>query len=566
MRIRKKEIGSFVVAMLASVAFGQGANTTTFTLDNQSGFVVHQVAVSPDYDTGAIVDLLESSAVGPGEQRRFHMDALANHCVFNILIRAANGLLRVLNDWDLCEDARVVFDAGRALLVSNQSRTTVAAVQASPDFGEGRGPNRLRKNEVIDPGLSRVVSLEDKKYNNRCRFDIRVITGSSVADYLDRNLCDDMTITFFEGNELTVANGGETAVGSVRVSLDHESQGWGDELLGDDSLSPGDELTTRLHQFSEEQCLFDVLVEDEREHVYEQVDVCGTPRLVHRGDVDSSAPTAPVVPREDRAVGDEFRDCDACPWMVVVSGGAFERGSWERDDEAPVTKVTVGGPFVVGQFEVSVGQFEEFARDTGHDGGSGCYARKAGWARLTERQGAGWNEGRSWREPGFDQDDAHPVVCVSWNDAVAYTRWLATKTGFPYRLLTEAEAELLAAASATNFEKSGLANCRNCGSRWDGRSTSPVGRLRPDKLGLSGVFGNAAEWVQDCYQSGYSNAPRDGSAWSSPSCERRVVRGGCWSTSAQELRVSGRDSGAAGRRSSCVGFRVARDIGQEAGP
>ena len=457
----------------------------------------------------------------------------------------------------------MLFDAGRAFLVSNESRTTIAAVQASPDFGEEMGPNRLREEEVIDPGGSRIVTLEESRYNSRCEFDIRLITRSAIADYQDRDLCDDMMIVFFEGNEVTVANDGRAVVRSVRVSLDHESQGWGDELL-DDSLPPGENLTTRLHQFPEDQCLFDVLIEDEREHVYAQFDVCRTARLVHSPDADDGPPSSPVFAAEDPAVGKpagyEFQDCDGCPWMVVVSGGAFERGSWERDDEAPVTNVTVPGPLAVGQFEVSVGQFEEFARDTGHDGGSDCQVKKAGWARLTERRGAGRTEGRSWRDPGFDQDDAHPVVCVSWNDAVAYTRWLAEKAGRPYRLLTEAEAELLARASATNFKQSGRANCRDCGSRWDGKSTSPVGRLRPDKLGLSGVFGNAAEWVQDCYQSGYSNAPRDGSAWSSPSCERRVVRGGCWSTSAQELRAAGRDSDNAGGRSGCVGFRVARGI------
>ena len=566
---RTKEIGWLVGAMLAPLlGVGQAADAATFTLDNQSDFVVFEVVVSPDYDRGAVANLLDSSVVEPGEQRQFHMEAWGSHCIFKVVIRATNGLFRVFNDRDLCEDAYMLFDAGRAFMVSNESRTTIAAVQASPDFGEEMGPNRLREDEVIDPGRSRIVTLEERRYNNHCKFDIRLMTRSTVADYQDRDLCDDMMIMFFEGNEVTVANEGRAVVRSVRVSPDYERQGWGDELLGD-SLPSGEDLTMRLHQFPEDQCLFDVLVEDEARHVYEEVDICKAARFVHpRGD-GGAAPVAPVVPRKDTAVGKpagyEFQDCEdwGCPWMVVVNGGTFERGSWERDDEAPVTNVTVPGPFAVGQFEVSVGQFEEFARDTGHDGGSDCRVKKAGWARLTERGRAGRTERRNWRDPGFDQDDAHPVVCVSWNDAVAYTEWLVEKMGWPYRLLTEAEAELLARTSATNFKQSGRANCRDCGSRWDGKGTSPVGRLRPDKLRLSGVFGNAAEWVQDCYQSGYSNAPRDGSAWSSPSCERRVVRGGCWSTSAQELRASGRDSDDAGSRSGCVGFRVARGIGQE---
>lgn len=569
MRIRTKEIGLFIVAILASATFGQGTNITTFKLDNQSGFVVFEVAVSPDYDVRAAVDLLGSGAVGPGEQREFHMDALASHCVFNILVQATNGLYRAFNDWDLCEDARVVFDAGRTLMVSNQSRATIAAVQIRPDFRGGRGPNRLPENEVIEPGRSRVVLLEEKEYNNRCRFDIRLITRSSVADYIGRDLCDDMVVTFFEGNEIKVTNNGMAAVRSVRVSLDHESEGRGDELLGDDSLSPGDELTIRLHQFSGEQCLFDVLVEDDRSHIYEDVDVCGTPRLVHPV-VAGPSPTGPATkdvalrkPRPDHLPpGESWRDCEGwgCPWMVVVEGGTFERGSWEHDDEAPVTDVSMPGPFAVGQFEVSVAQFEEFASDTGHDG-SGCYARAGRRWRLPDGQGGwSWAEGRSWRDPGLEQKDSHPVVCVRWDDAVAYAEWLTGRVGYRYRLLTEAEAEFLLRTSATNFEQSGQANCRNCGSQWDGKGTSPVGRLAPNKLGVAGLFGNAAEWVQDCYQSDYSNAPRDGSAWSPPSCVRRVVRGGCWATNAKDLRASARDSRQWNRPSSCVGFRVATDI------
>lgn len=562
-----KGIGWLVGAALASVAFAQNAGAITFTLDNRSDVVIQEVQAGPDYDEDWGDDLLQSTVLPPGNRRQFDVRGAATHCMFDIRVKWTNGLYRTFMGRDLCENAYVVFDGGRGLVISNESRTTIAMVQANPDFEESWGPDRLGEDETIAPGYERVIMLEER-YRNHCTFDIQLTTPARASVQYRRNLCDAPKIVFLEGNELTVANEGGDTVYFIRVSLDHESEGWGADLLAaEGTLPPGEEYTTRLHQFTEDQCLFDVLIEDEEQHVYEEVDICRTARLVHPR--DGGAPTPSVVSLEDPAVGKpaghEFQDCEGwgCPWMVVVNGGAFERGSWERDDEAPVTNVTVPGPFAVGQFEVSVGQFEEFARDTGHDGGSDCHVKKAGWARLTERGRAGRTEARNWRDPGFDQDDAHPVVCVSWNDAVAYTEWLVEKIGWPYRLLTEAEAELLARASATNFKQSGRANCRDCGSRWDGKSTSPVGRLRPDKLGLSGVFGNAAEWVQDCYQSGYSNAPRDGSAWSSPSCKRRVVRGGCWSTSAQELRASGRDSDEAGSRSGCVGFRVARGIGQE---
>ena len=571
-RTRTKEVGWFfgaVAALAVSVGFGQRSDAMSFTLDNQSDVVIQRVQAGPDYDEAWGDDLLGSSVLLPENQRQFDLPGAATHCIFDIRVEWTNGLWRTFMGRDLCENAYVVFDGGRGFVVSNQSlTTTIAVVEANPDFEESWGPDRLREDEVIAPGREHIVMLEEQ-YKDHCTFDIRLRTRDGNTQYRGRNLCEDPRIVFFEGNALTVANEGDETVYFIRVSIDHERWGWGDDLLAAGILSPGEELATRLHQFTEDQCLFDVLVEDEREHVYEDVDLCGSPRLVHPRDAGVDTPPAPVVAPEALAVGETFRDCNGwgCPCMVVVEGGAFERGSWERDDEAPVTNVTVPGPFAVGQFEVSVGQFEEFARDTGHDGGDGCYVKAGrGWRPMEGRGAWRWTEGRNWRDPGFDQDDSHPVVCVSWNDASAYTSWLRERTGLPYRLLTEAEAELLASASATNFQKSGRANCRDCGSRWDGKGTSPVGRLRPDELGLSGMFGNAAEWVADCYQSGYSNAPRDGSAWSSPSCERRAVRGGCWSTSAQKLRASGRDSGEADRRSSCVGFRVAREVRQGVDP
>ena len=55
---------------------------------------------------------------------------------------------------------------------------------------------------------------------------------------------------------------------------------------------------------------------------------------------------------------------------------------------------------------------------------------------------------RDWRNPGFEQGDDHPAVCVSWDDAKAYAGWLAQKTGRKYRLLSEAEWEYAALAGA----------------------------------------------------------------------------------------------------------------------
>ena len=541
-----------------TVRTAQVAGAVTFTLDNQSDVIIQRVYAGPDYEQRLEEDLLGSTVLPSGNQRQFHVEGEAGHCVFDIHVFWSNGFWRSFMGRDLCENADVVFDGGLGFIVSNESETTIGMVQASSGSEESWGPDRLREDELIAPGAERIFMLE-QRYNGGCIFDIALRTLESEVEYRDRDLCDDPKVVFHDGNTLTVLNEGPLAVHFVRLSPDHDSQGWGPDLLGDEVLPSGEELAVRLHQYSEDQCLFDVLVvdADEQQHLYEQVNVCSTDPLVHPQGSTDDAPRPPVAPRVDLSPGETFRDCDdwPCPWMVVVNGGAFERGSWERDDETPVTEVTVPGPFAVGQFEVSVGQFAEFARATDHDNGTGCYVRRRSMGRNTWD----WTNGLNWRNPGFDQDDSHPVVCVNWHDADAYTKWLADRTGRPYRLPTEAEAELIAKASATNFEQSGRANCRDCGSQWDGKGTSPVGRTVPDNLGLTGVFGNAAEWVQDCYQTGYSNAPRDGSAWSPPNCERRVVRGGCWFTKAQKLRPSARDYSESDRRSGCVGFRVVLD-------
>lgn len=447
--------------------------------------------------------------------------------------------------------------AGAAMFtLHNQSDFAVLRVYAAPDDDRGRPWDANEDSLNVAP----LLPNEQRRFNVRapgeCMFDIRVMWSNGfLQDFIDRNLCEDSHVVIDGGLGALILNQSDAPIESVRIGPSDEAS-WGPERLGDEPVGPGAVFAVVVEDRNRD-CTFDIrLRTGEGEDARYGQNLCDDAIIEFDGEelsVDDDA-SLPVDPALDLVLGETFRDCGdwGCPWMVVVDGGTFERGSEERDDETPVTEVTVPGPFAVGQFEVSVGQFEEFASDTGHDGGTGCYVKQGSRWR--------WTNGLNWRNPGFDQDAEHPVVCVNWGDAIAYTKWLAEKTGMPYRLPTEVEAELLARASATNFEGSGKANCRNCGGRSNGKGTSPVGRFRSDRLGLYGVFGNAAEWVQDCYQSGYGNAPRDGSAWSPPSCERRVVRGGCWSTRAEKLRAPGRDHRESDHRNSCVGFRVVRGI------
>ena len=521
----------------------------TFTLDNRSDVGIMFVYAGPDYVDEWGDDLLEDSVQAERSQRQFHISAADGHCMFDVRAVSSNGFTRSFMGIDLCEEDRLVFNGGHALLVKNRSETAILTLKMAPDFEDGWGDDRLGY-EVINAGDEYVAMIDG--HSGHCVFDIRLDTSEDVVEYRDRNLCDDQTITFYEGNELAVVNETEKSVVYIRVSIDHESQGWGDDLLAAGILSGGSEGTVRTRHFDGEQCVFDVLMQDEdrQSHVYEDVNICANDRLVF----PPGAGSPPPPPPDDLTVGETFRDCEdwGCPWMVVVDGGTYERGSLNHDDEAPVRRVTVPGPFAVGEFEVTVAQFDEFASETGYEGGRGCYIKQGSRWR--------WADGMDWHNPGFAQSDGHPAVCVSWEDATAYTTWLRDRTGLPYRLLTEAEWEFLARRSINSFDRSGKANCRGCGSNWDGKSTAPAGRFGADRHGVSDLFGNAGEWVQDCYQSGYSNAPRDGSAWLPQSCKQRVVRGGSWYTRASNLRASGRDRAELGRRNSSVGFRVARGL------
>ena len=268
---------------------------------------------------------------------------------------------------------------------------------------------------------------------------------------------------------------------------------------------------------------------------------------------------------EDRRVGDRFRDCDGtwCPEMVVVPAGEYRMGSpsgeaGRDDDEGPRHRVRIAKPLAVGVYEVTRRQFAEFVEATDHNAGNRC--------RTYEGGSWDWRESLSWRNPGFDQTDGHPVVCVSWEDAQAYVDWLREKTGEAYRLLSESEWEYVArAGTQTRYEwgdevGSERANCDGCGSRWDNRQTAPVGQFEANRFGLHDVHGNVWEWVEDCWNGSYAGAPADGSAWRSGNCDRRVLRGGSWYDGPRYLRAAVRNRNDAGYRNYFIGFRIARTL------
>ena len=279
------------------------------------------------------------------------------------------------------------------------------------------------------------------------------------------------------------------------------------------------------------------------------------------------------------AVGRVFRDCPHCPEMVVVPAGDFTMGSsaseeGRYDNEGPQHRVTIGYRFAVGVYEVTRGEFARFVRATSRAMGNSCFIPDA-----KRRERSGMMSGMNWRNPGFSQGDDHPAVCVSWNDAAAYARWLSQETGQAYRLLSESEWEYVARAGTTTARywgesASALDQCRYANGAdassdldytahcYDGYAwTAPVGSYGANGFGLHDVLGNVWEWVQDCRNAGYQGAPSNGSAWEQGDCSVRMGRGGSWKNVVPwEIRSARRGAISTGVRSSVQGFRVTRTL------
>lgn len=275
------------------------------------------------------------------------------------------------------------------------------------------------------------------------------------------------------------------------------------------------------------------------------------------------------------AAGQVFRDCADCPEMVVIPPGKFEMGladyrKLRRPNEGPMREVSIPGTFAVGRNEVTWSQYARFVRETSRAGGMGCATYTAKKFKV--------NAQASWNSPGFPQTETDPVVCISWEDAKAYAEWLGVKTGHNYRLLTEAEWEYVVrggtsserfwgenpadacrfanVADATGRGSLGLEAPFDCRDRYAG--TAPVASFQPNQFGLNDLFGNAEEWVLDCWNDTYRNAPTSGIPNTSGDCDRRVVRGGSWFDGADAIRATARGEDAVGARYSTRGFRVAR--------
>lgn len=249
--------------------------------------------------------------------------------------------------------------------------------------------------------------------------------------------------------------------------------------------------------------------------------------------------------------GRMFRDCEACPQMVVVPSGSFLMGwsdylgeddpfrdrllqrSIERGYALPVD---IDYELAVGVYEVTFDEWDACVRG----GGCGGY----------EPDDQGWGRGR------------RPVIRVNWDQAWSYADWLTEMTGKEYRLLSEAEWEYVARAGReTEYDETEVcryANLNDSVCRDDYPFTAPVGSFRPNGFRLYDVVGNVSEWVDDCDHELKDN-PGDGRPSYAGDCSRRRVRG--LDSSDIDLGAFGlRYSSRADAKTRFRGFRVARSV------
>jgi len=286
------------------------------------------------------------------------------------------------------------------------------------------------------------------------------------------------------------------------------------------------------------------------------------------------------------------QDCASCPRMIVVPAGTYSVGSPTNEpgrypNERPM-EPQVLGTFAIGETEITRGQFAAFVKATSHDMTGGCYTPGNLDDLLSDV-----DPKANWLSPGFEQTDEHPVVCVSWNDAQAFAKWLSDKTGKQYRLSSELDWEVAARGGTVtpffwgNVAEAGCGYMNggdlSLGEEWpqwarstekarqtiepnavlvqckDGHAfTSPVKSYLPNPFGLFDMAGNVWEWVLDCGDK--QSAAGDEPIAATSACNRRRTRGGSWDDWPVDLRSGVRKRLEPSFRRNDTGFRLVREL------
>jgi formylglycine-generating enzyme required for sulfatase activity len=284
--------------------------------------------------------------------------------------------------------------------------------------------------------------------------------------------------------------------------------------------------------------------------------------------------------------------------MVQVPAGSFQMGTdakdigWlEKTVLRPVHSVTITRPFLMQKYPVTVAQFRAFLNASGYlmelkQGKAYVGQQTAVYVGQTQKgafpgQSNEWaiRDKVNWRNPGFEhefwddkeqnwlykddrsrsdpslaQKDSCPVVCVSWDDAQAFVKWLNAKGGeVTFRLPTEAEWEYACRAGTTG-ETYGSLDAIAWHKKNSLGHTHPVGQKQPNAFGLFDMLGNAWQWCQDRCEKLNTSPSQDPQG---PNFGiLRLMRGGSWFNGDLTIRAAARDDDETNHRQNNLGFRV----------
>ncbi len=263
-------------------------------------------------------------------------------------------------------------------------------------------------------------------------------------------------------------------------------------------------------------------------------------------------------------------------------------GTFPADGEGPVRKIDLD-PFWIDPYAVSNADFETFVLETGYI----TEAERFGWSYVFHQflpknfpptRGVAaapwWRQvyGACWNFPEGPQSNLqdrmnHPVVHVSWNDAVAFANWTGK------RLPTEAEWEYAARGGleqntfpwGNNLSPKGKYLC----NIWQGtfptkntvkdgyKGTAPINSFEPNGYGLYNVVGNVWEWCSDWWSASYHVHDLKANPQGPSTGDAKVTKGGsylCHASYCNRYRVSARTQNTPDSSTGHMGFRLVRNV------
>ncbi len=230
------------------------------------------------------------------------------------------------------------------------------------------------------------------------------------------------------------------------------------------------------------------------------------------------------------------------PEMVEIPKGNYRQGDLRNSGdsrEQPVREVTIK-PFAMGRYEVTFEEYDRYLELTTGVVPAQCVKPQPDARCSKVPNDEGW--GREKR----------PVINVSWDEAVVYSKWLSKATGKQYRLPMEFEWQYAERSGERNDIWAGTSDERDLENYgvYSADRTEPVGKKKPNYLGLYDMNGNVWEWVQDCGKQELREYK----------CNTRVIKGGSWRNPPEDLRFGSQHTTLASVRRDIIGFRLAQDI------